>query len=156
MGDPEIEQPVLQAMRQEDLDQVLDIERMCFSYPWPRESFLLDLRSPDSCCVVVRMGRELVGYIIGWFVMDELHILNIAIHPSYRRKGMGQRLLRFLLNMAARRGCRYATLELRASNQDARRLYEKHGFRPVAVRRGYYRLPVEDAILMFKDIIPEA
>jgi len=156
MDDPEIEQPILEAMRQEDLEQVLDIERVCFSYPWPRESFLLDLRSQDACCVVVRMGQELVGYIIGWFVLDELHILNIAIHPGYRRKGIGQRLLRFLLGTAMRRGCQYATLELRASNQAARGLYEKHGFRPIAVRKGYYRLPTEDAILMFLDIGPEA
>ena len=147
-------EPVLRPMRESDLNQVLSIEMACFSSPWSRSSFLFELHSKNSCCVVARRDNRVVGYVIGWFVLDELHIINIAVHPQCRRRGMGDKLLRFLLGRAEERGCRRATLELRASNEVARRLYQKRGFRPVAIRKAYYRCPGEDAVLMMMDFSP--
>ncbi len=144
-------EPVLRPMRESDLDQVLAIEAACFSNPWLRTSFLFDLYSEDSCCMVARLGKEVSGFIIGWFVLDELHVLNLAVDSQYRRRGVGEGLLKFLLGRAEKRGCRRATLELRGSNEAALNLYEKYGFRPMAIRRAYYRQPVEDAVLMLMD-----
>jgi ribosomal-protein-alanine N-acetyltransferase len=152
MKTAKVEEYCLEPMREGHLDRVVDIERLCFSHPWPRESFLADLGSGDACCMIARRESSVAGYTISWFVLDELHVLNLAVHPRYRRKGVGQTLLRYLLTGARGRGCRRATLELRASNTAARRLYEKHGFRPVAIRRNYYRQPEEDAVLMLLDL----
>ncbi len=145
---------VLEPMRECHLDEVLAIERACFSTPWSRLSFQFDVHAQDACCLVARLGEKLVGFAIGWFVLDELHIHNLAVHPQYRRKGFGNRLLRVLLSHAKERGIGRATLELRLSNQVARELYQKHGFRMAAIRRGYYRQPIEDALLMVLDFNP--
>jgi ribosomal-protein-alanine N-acetyltransferase len=146
------EQYELHRMRSEHLDQILRIERMSFSNPWPRESFLSDLRSPHARCLVAVAKGSVIGYAIGWFVLDELHVLNLAVEPQQRRRGVGQRLLRDLLTAAGRRGCRTATLELRSSNTNAGKLYQKYGFRPVAQRKNYYRRPTEDAVVMLLDL----
>jgi ribosomal-protein-alanine N-acetyltransferase len=142
----------LEPMRESDLDQVLAIEKVCFSNPWSRLSFVLDLYSKEACCVVARLGGSVVGYAMGWFVLDELHINNLAVHPRARRRGLGERLLRFLLEKAMDRGSRRAALELRVSNEAARRLYEKRGFRKTAIRKSYYRRPAEDAVLMSMEL----
>jgi ribosomal-protein-alanine N-acetyltransferase len=145
------QEPTLELMRESDLDEVLAIEMACFSLPWPKSAFLLDLHSRDSCCIVARLGGKAVGYIIGLFVLDEVHINNIAVHVKHRRKGLGDKLLKSLLETAEERGSGRAILELRASNMAARKLYEKHGFQLVAVRKAYYRHPLEDALLMVLD-----
>ena len=146
-----VKEPALDPMRESDVDEVLAIEKTCFSLPWSRSAFLFDLRSVDSCCMVARLGGRVVGYIIGLFVLDELHVQNLAVQAKYRRKGLGDKLLKSLLERAEKRGSRWAALELRASNEVARRLYEKHGFRLVSVRKGYYRYPLEDALVMALD-----
>jgi ribosomal-protein-alanine N-acetyltransferase len=143
-------------MRETHLDQVMAIEKACFSNPWSRVSFLLDIYSQDACCLVVRLEDTVVGYILGWFVLDELHINNIAVHPGYQRRGLGERLLQFLLDRAVELGSRRAVLELRASNKAARRLYEKRGFRQTAVRESYYRRPTENAVLMSRELTPSS
>jgi ribosomal-protein-alanine N-acetyltransferase len=144
----------LNKLTESDLDRILEIEQLCFSHPWLRENFLIDLHSKSSCCLAARVKEEPVGFIIGWFVMDELHILNLAVEPGHRRRGIGRKLLSALLTRARKRDCRWATLELRASNKTARELYRGFGFRPVAVRKGYYRRPKEDAVLMLMDLDP--
>jgi ribosomal-protein-alanine N-acetyltransferase len=142
----------LQPMQADHLDRICRIEGASFSNPWPRESFLGDLRSPHARCIVALIDELVVGYAIGWFVLDELHVLNLAVEPEHRRRGIGKRLLQDLLDAAQRRGCRYAALELRSSNQPAGRLYQEYGFRPVAVRKKYYRHPTEDAVIMWLDL----
>jgi len=139
-------------MRAEDLDRICQIERDSFSNPWPRQSFLGDLRSTLARCTVALADGRVIGYAIGWFVIDELHVLNLAVDPGCRRRGIGRELLEDLLAAAGRRGCGHAALELRESNRQARRLYEEHGFRPVAVRKRYYRHPAEDALVMWLDL----
>lgn len=143
---------VLHPMRAEHLDRICRIEQTSFSNPWPRGSFLDDLGSPQARCTVALLQGTVVGYTIGWFVLDELHVLNLAVDPERRRRGIAKELLRDLLAAADRQGCRHAALELRSSNLDARRLYQEYGFKPVAIRRDYYRCPTEDALVMLLDL----
>ena len=151
-----MKEPTLESIRKRDLQQVMAIETACFSSPWSRSNFLFELCSVDSCCMLARLGNKVVGYGIGWFVLDELHIINIAVRSDWRRRGIGSKLLRFFLSTGEGKGCRRATLELRASNEAARKLYQQHGFRPVAIRKAYYRRPLEDAVLMVMDFGPRS
>ncbi len=156
MIDPPAGSCLLHPMQADHLDRICRIEGASFSNPWPRESFLSDLRSPQARCTVALWQGTVVGYSIGWFVLDELHVLNLAVDPERRRRGVARELLRDLLAAAEKQGCRHAALELRSSNQDARRLYQEYGFKPVAIRRDYYRCPTEDALVMLLDLGPGA
>jgi ribosomal-protein-alanine N-acetyltransferase len=138
-------------MRPQDLRQVLEIERGSFDNPWSSALFLQELRIPFSRIVVVRpaAGPEepIVGYLCRWFVADEIHILNIAVHPRYRRRGIGAMLLREALREGRQGRADAVTLEVRRSNESARRLYEAFRFEEVGVRRNYYGRG-EDALIM--------
>ena len=131
------------------LGQVLAIERASFPSPWTRAHFLLELREhPYARNVVLKSGRTVLGYACSWIIDETLKINNIAIHPGWRRKGLGGRLLREVLGDGTARGCREATLEVRPSNRAAVELYRKHGFREAGWRKGYYSDTGEDALLM--------
>lgn len=146
-------------MRFEDLDQVMDIERQSFRAPWSRQVFAEELGRDWAYLDVVRErvgGRSLVvAFCNYWLVRDEVHILNIASHPEYRRLGHAARLLGHVIDFARRHGCRYITLEARRSNHGALKLYRDHGFRAVGVRPNYYVEDNEDAIVMLLDVRPE-
>lgn len=144
-------QPALSvaAMVEDDLDEVLAIERVSYPTPWTRESFLFELRhNPFAWNVVARLEGRVVGYVSAWRTDRELRINNIAIRPDARGRGLGRELLGWLLREATARGCREASLEVRPSNRVARSLYESFGFREVSRRRGYYQDNHEDAIVM--------
>ncbi len=135
------------------LDQVLEIERASFPTPWPRDHFLFEMHQHRFAHnVVLERDGEVWGYACVWFVYEELRINNIAILPSHRDRGLGSRLLRWLLDAGRRRGCRRATLEVRPSNVPALRLYRRHGFRAVGRRKDYYSDTHEDAIVMERAI----
>jgi ribosomal-protein-alanine N-acetyltransferase len=139
-------------MRKEDLDQVLVIEQISFTMPWSRNLFLSEFRNaPVSLMLVARSTSEpeaIIGYIVCWIVADELHILNLATEPARRRKGTARLLVLAALKYGFERNVRRAFLEVRASNEAALNLYEGFGFVRSMVRRGYYDLPVEDAVVM--------
>jgi ribosomal-protein-alanine N-acetyltransferase len=140
----------LAEMRAEDLDQVLEIERGSYPTPWSRALFVQELHIPFSRIVVVRpLGGTgaIVGYLCRWLVADEVHILNLAVHPDHRRAGIGAALMREALREARERGAGTVTLEVRHSNTWARRLYAAFGFEDVGVRRNYYGRG-EDALIM--------
>jgi ribosomal-protein-alanine N-acetyltransferase len=137
----------LRALVEEDLPAVLAIEETSFLSPWTRASFLHELHSPHSQLTVAERHGEVIGYLCCWYVADEVHILDIAVHPHSRRQGVGECLLRRALVIGQQKGAQSATLEVRRSNLPAIALYEKFGFRQVAVRRGYYTNG-EDALLM--------
>lgn len=132
-----------------DLDEVLAIERASFSMPWSRGAFLYEIeQNRVARCYVLREDGRLVGYLCLWEVADELHITNIAVHPSARRRGIGRTLLGQVLGEARGRALRLVILEVRPSNVEARALYEAFGFRVVGRRRGYYYDTGEDALVM--------
>lgn len=137
----------------DDLPTVLTIDRMSFPTPWSERSYRFELeRNPTSRLFVAEsMGHDepvIVGFLGYWLIVDEVHISTIAVHPDFRRKGIGEKMLMTALDQAIRSGAALATLEVRVSNQAAVDLYDKHGFQIVGRRSKYYRDNNEDALLM--------
>lgn len=140
-------------MRPEDLDEVLEIERASFSMPWSRGAFLYEMQQNRVArCWVMRENTSVLGYLCLWEIADELHITNVAVHPGWRRQGIGRTLLGGVLDDARRRRLRLVVLEVRPSNTEARTLYEALGFRVVGRRPGYYYDTGEDALVMEADL----
>ncbi len=138
-------------MRRSDLDAVLAIEERAFPKPWSRGFFEKELTAPQADCTVALHADDhatpIVGYTVSWCVLDELHLLNVAVHAEYRGAAIGRRLVEHTLTEARARGGRVAYLEVRAGNVAARRLYRRLGFRDLGVRRAYYGAG-QDAIVM--------
>ncbi len=138
-----------------DLDSVLAIERASFPTPWSRGAFLYELKENQVArCWAARAVGEVVGYLCVWEVGSELHITNLAVHPAWRRRGIARALLGAILEDARRRGLTGALLEVRPTNQEARGLYERFGFRVVGSRKGYYYDTGEDALVMEAALSP--
>ncbi len=139
----------VEPMRFDDLDAVYAIERASFTTPWPSHAYRSELQSNRlASYVVARAGDEVVGFAGMWLMVDEAHVTTFAVHPAWRRVGIGERLIVALLDIAIARRASEATLEVRLSNLAARRLYEKVGFRPVGIRPRYYSDDQEDALIM--------
>jgi ribosomal-protein-alanine N-acetyltransferase len=130
-----------------DLESVLAMERRVFSHPWTADHFRHDLVHGDVLVLRSAAG-DLLAYAVCRVVWDELQVLNLAVSPDHRRRGLGRRLLRLVLRLGVQRGAEVALLEVRQGNTSARCLYEAEGFRLAGQRRGYYRDPPEDALLL--------
>lgn len=146
---------LFEPMETTDLPRIMEIERGSYSFPWTQTMFLSELfDNPFSHAYVAREERErkIVGYVIFWIVIDEFHLLNVAVDPTRRKRGIAERLIRLLFDIAQKRGVKKGTLEVRASNFPAQRLYRKFGFREVGIRRNYYQGPTENALLFQCDI----
>ena len=138
-----------------DLREIAAIEQLSFSDPWSKQSFAKLLDGPAHFVVAERpfAGQRVVaGYVVAWVVVEEAEIANIAVAPGARRLGIGALLLDDAIAAAAARGARAIFLEVRRSNVPAQALYASRGFREVGCRRGYYRNPVEDALILRRDI----
>jgi len=148
---PRHAQITLRAMLRSDLDGVLAIEQRAFRQPWSRSFFDKELAAPQArCTVAVRNGDDgfdVVGYTVYWRVLDELHLLNVAVHAEHRGEAIGRGLVEHVLADGRATGGRVVYLEVRAGNVSARRLYRRLGFHHLGVRRGYYG-PGQDAIVM--------
>jgi ribosomal-protein-alanine N-acetyltransferase len=143
---------VLRPMVAADLDAVLRIER-AFAAPWTREMFAQELAQPaGSAQLVAAWQGQVVGYILWWCVADEIHIVNLAVHDRFRRRGVGRRLLEAAFERARDRGMALATLEVRFHNTAAIALYESLGFQKIAIRKAYYADNGEDALVMLKGL----
>ena len=140
----------IRPMRLEDLPAVLRIEREAFSNPWHRGAFATAIEEPDCQAIVGSIVGRLVGYAVSWFLREEVHIGNLAVAETHRRKGIGSALLTYVLKQAEQEHMDRVTLEVRASNEAAQRLYRAYGFSEVAFRRAYYVHPREDAVVMMK------
>jgi ribosomal-protein-alanine N-acetyltransferase len=141
-----------------DVADVAALERAVFPDPWTPDSFLAEVeRRPDvGWPVVVREDDELVAYAVVWFIVDEIHIGNIAVRPDRHGRGIGRWLMEQILAEGKRRSMVLATLEVRPSNRAAVSLYERFGFRRIAVRRRYYRNNDEDAWVLAIALDPSA
>lgn len=142
-------------MEKSHIKDVLEIEEQSFPTAWSGNTFLQEIESNDLAYYVVALdGDKVVGYAGMWIILDEGHITTLAVHPSYRQKGIGEKLLLNLINEAKSRYCLRMTLEARPSNFPALRLYEKNGFVSYGLRPGYYSDTGEDAVIMWKEIYP--
>ena len=137
-----------------DLDGVLAVEEASFVNPWTRAMFAREVENPEvSHIFVIRTGGERVaGYCSAWLIFDELHINNLAVRPAWRRRGAARALIRHVLAEAPQLGARRATLEVRRSNEIARRLYTEVGFEVSGVRPAYYSSPQEDALILWREL----
>jgi [ribosomal protein S18]-alanine N-acetyltransferase len=137
-----------------DLDDILDIDSASFTNSWTREMFEWEARNSDVARVFVARqpgaSGRVVAYCAVWVIFDELHINNLAVLPEWRRRGVAKRLLHHVLERTADDGAERATLEVRQSNEPARRLYERFGFAVTGIRPRYYSNPVEDAIVLWR------
>ncbi len=131
----------------EDLSSVAELEALCFAEPWSASALAL-LCDDRGAGVVAREDEGIVAYGGVFWAPDEGQITNIAVHPTRRRRGLGNAILEALIALARERGCAEISLEVRASNSAAVTLYEKHGFRIMGRRKGFYRKPCEDALVM--------
>jgi len=136
-------------MNGDHLDEVAELERICFSVPWSRNMLAEELDNLLSAFLVALddSGR-VVGYAGLQVVLDEGYITNVAVRPECRRMGVASQLLQVFLNFAKANKLAFLTLEVRASNYDAIALYGSRGFRSVGRRKNYYEHPKEDAIIM--------
>jgi len=140
-----------------DLGAIEVIERLAYPAPWSRAMFAGELAKRTSLCfgAFAVEGGELLGYLIVSRYVDAWHVMNVAVSPDYRRRGVARTLLEHLFSRTAGDEDRGYTLEVRVSNDDAIGLYEQLGFRSRGVRRGYYTDNREDALIMWKDTDPD-
>jgi [ribosomal protein S18]-alanine N-acetyltransferase len=149
---------VIRPMSLDDIQRVHNIDLLSFSMPWSERSYRFELtENRNSQVLVAEMaspeGREVVGMIVLWVILDEAHVATIATHPSYRGRHIGRKLLANGLLAAYNRGARLAYLEVRRSNLTAQKLYERFGFYVAGERPRYYKDNNEDALLMTLDKI---
>jgi [ribosomal protein S18]-alanine N-acetyltransferase len=150
MKEPLPDKITIGPMRLEDVEAVHHIEELSFSQPWSRATFESEVRDNRFAhYLVARNHRGPLGYGGMWVILDEAHVTTLAVLPRYRRRGLGGRLLRFLMDLALHLGATRMTLEVRISNQEAMDLYKKFGFVQRGMRKQYYQ--DEDAYIMWKD-----
>ena len=138
-------------MSEEHVPQVAELEKICFSDPWSEKSVAYELTNPLSCWLVAVEDGRVAGYIGSQTVMGESDMMNVAVHPDYRRRGIAERLVNDLLEALKAFESHCLTLEVRESNDSARALYAKLGFFQAGLRKNYYRNPKEDALILRKE-----
>ena len=147
-------------MEERDIPQVVAIDQLSFPRPWGAESYRYEVQDNPVAHFLVLLApdgeRQVVGFAGYWFVVDEAHIGTLAIHPQWRRRGLGERLLTALLDQARALGAVLATLDVRAGNVAARQLYQRHGFVEAGRRKKYYQDNGEDALLLTVRFQPAA
>ena len=134
-----------------DLVSIEAIEQRSYPTPWSRSMFASELTKPTSICLGAFEGSELIGYVINSRYVDAWHVMNVAVDPDRRRRGVASALLERLFELTRDDERRGYTLEVRVSNDGAIRLYEQLGFEPRGIRRGYYTDNREDALIMWRD-----
>ena len=144
---------VFRYMRDEDIDQVLEVEHTSFTTPWSREAFYNEIhKNKFAVYIVLEDDNKIIGYCGTWVVIDEAHVTNVAILPGYRGKKMGEALMNKLMSVSREMGARTMTLEVRVTNHVAQSLYRKLGFQNGGIRKNYYSDNQEDALIMWVNL----
>jgi len=134
-----------------DAVEMWKLDELCFAVPWSAESFLDELSTNKlALYLVAEVDRKIVAYVGIWKIIDEGHITNVAVHPDYRRKHIAKALLSVMLKLCKENDIIAETLEVRASNEAAKKLYAGFGFKEEGLRKGYYEDNNEDAIIMWR------
>jgi ribosomal-protein-alanine N-acetyltransferase len=141
----------IQRMHFQHLPYVVAIEKKSFKHPWSYSLFLSELSNKIAHYFVAFLGSRVIGYVGLWIYLREAHITTFAIHPEFRRKGYGTKLLHYALEFAKSKGCKEVLLEVRVSNQVAQALYRRFGFSEIGIRKAYYS-DGEDALVMRKSL----
>ena len=139
---------ILREMTTGDLEYVCELEKKYFKTPWSENAFLAEFNASYSNSYILEADNKIIGYAVAWFLVDEFHLANIAIDDKFRNQGFGFRFVNELLQFARQKNCKYAFLEVRASNIPAIKLYKKLGFTVAGIRKNYYQAENEDALLM--------
>lgn len=152
---------IIRELLEQDLPDVVGIENISFTTPWSEILFFNEIYKQRSIAKVAIMeeagsAQRVVGYICADYVADEGHILNLAVHPDFRKKGIAKILVKNVLEDLEKTDCRFLYLEVRASNVAAKKLYEGFGFVIVGTRKKYYNKPEEDAVIMRLAFRPRA
>ena len=139
-------------MTEEHVTQVARLESVCFgSAAWSEKSVASELENKLALWLVALEGETVAGYVGSQTVLDETDMMNVAVHPDYRRQGIAEKLVLELVEALKQRESRCLTLEVRASNAPAISLYEKLDFKQIGLRKNYYRNPKEDALILRKE-----
>ena len=142
---------IVRQAEEKDIKPMAEMDILCFSAPWSEVSFEKEIKENHlAFYIVAEVDGSMVGYAGLWCIVDEGHITNVAVHPDYRRKGIGEALVSVLLEHTIKSGILSHTLEVRASNEAAISLYTKFGFQPAGLRKNYYEDNGEDAIIMWR------
>ena len=143
---------VIRPMTKDDVDDVYKVEEDCFVDPWSKESIRKELKNDLARYLVAEIDGEIVGYVGVWFVVDEGHITNVAVHSNYRGKKIGDKLVKEMVELCRQSNIVAMTLEVRESNIVAQNLYKKYGFKMGGIRKEYYSDNKEDAIIMWNQL----
>lgn len=138
-------------MNEDHICQIAELERLCFNDPWSENSIASELNNKLSLWLVAVDSETVVGYVGSQTVLGETDMMNIAVHPDYRKQGIGTGLILALIRELSSRGSHSLMLEVRASNEQAISVYSKLGFSEIGRRRNYYRNPKEDALILRKE-----
>ena len=139
-------------LREEHLDQIMIVEENAFSTPWSKDAFRGELTNELAHYWVAEIEAKVVGYFGIWYIFNEGHITNVAVHSDYRGEGIGKKLLEYGLSQALENGIDAVTLEVRPSNRVAIELYTNFGFEAVGKRKDYYTKPVEDGFVFWLEL----
>ena len=142
---------IITNMTAQHVSQIAELEKLCFSDPWSEKSVASELDNKLAWWLVATDGDRVAGYVGSQTVMGETDMMNIAVHPDYRRRGLAEALVNALVEELKKQESHCLTLEVRASNEAAQKLYEKLGFAQVGLRKNYYRSPKEDALILRKE-----
>jgi ribosomal-protein-alanine N-acetyltransferase len=147
---------VIEPMLREDLEEIVQLEKESFSDPWPKKGFEDQLGDRNSIMLVARPASrqaEIIGYLCAYLVMEEMQLASVAVALEHRGKQIAQRLVAEMIKQGTEAGASEVWLDVRESNSAARRLYAKLGFREVYRRKNYYRIPKEDALVLFRPAV---
>ena len=142
---------IIEIMNSSHVAQIAQLEKICFSDPWSEKSVASELDNKLAFWLVAAEGDTVAGYIGSQTVIDETDMMNVAVHPDFRRQGIAEALVNTLVENLKKMGSRCLTLEVRASNEPAIALYGKLGFAEIGRRKNYYRNPREDALILRKE-----